>query len=163
MTEQEFSDIAISQRERLTKIARGYLHSHEEADDAVQEALVSLWLFRTRIDHGRDLAALLTTITKNVCLMHLRKKRPTMELLTVNVSTTDNPHRDLEARERAEAVREAMGNLPLPYQSVLQMHYSAELSIQQIATIRNSTPTAIKQMLLRARNALRAEIERRNP
>lgn len=163
MSEQEFNDIVANQRERLMGIAMSYLKDAEEAADAVQEALVNLWLFRTRVNEWRNTSALLTTITKNICLMHLRKERNTTEQLNISIPATDNPHHDLEARERAEIVKDVMNHLPPPYQAVLQMHYSAELSIQQIANIRNTTPNAVKQMLLRARTALRAEIERRNP
>jgi RNA polymerase sigma factor (sigma-70 family) len=102
-------------------------------------------------------------MVKNVCLMHLRKERLLIDHLTINVPSSGNPHSDMEARERAEIVKKAMEGLSAQHQSVLHMFYSAELSINQIATIRNTTPTAVKQMLLRARKALRDEIERRNP
>ena len=163
MTEQEFNDIVTQQSPRLMKIAMSYLKNEEEAADAVQETLVNLWLFRSRIDKERDLSALLSTIIKNVCRMYLRKEKRIMEQLTVSVAETGNPHQDMEARERAEAVRKAMSRLSTPHQNVLQMHYAANLSIQQIANIRNTTTSAVKQMLLRARQALRSEIERRNP
>jgi len=162
MTEQEFNKIVIGQCHRLLAIARSYLKDEEDVADAVQEALVSLWLFRTRIDRNRDVQALLSTITKNVCLMHLRKERPPTLQLSIRMKASDNPQHDLEAHERAEIVMKAMESLTPQYQSILQMHYSAELSIQQIATIRNTTPAAVKQMLLRARIALKAKIERRN-
>ena len=163
MTEQEFIKTASAERERLLAIAQGYLHDGDEAADAVQETLAALWVFRSRVEKERSVTALLTTMIKNVCLMHLRKEHPLTERLTINIPSSGNPQLDMEARERAEVVRQAMGGLSSRHQRVLQMFYSAELSIHQIATIQNTTPTAVKQMLLRARNALREEIERRNP
>lgn len=163
MTEQEFINTASKERKRLLAIAHGYLHDWDAAADAVQEALASLWVFRSRVEQTRNVASLLTTMIKNVCLMHLRKERPLTEHLTINIPSSGNPHSDMEARERAEVVKKAMEGLSAHHRSILQMFYSAELSINQIATIRNTTPNAVKQMLLRARNALRAEIERRNP
>ena len=163
MTEQEFIKTASKERERLLAIAHSYLHDWDAAADAVQETLTSLWVFRSRVDRTRNVASLLSTMVKNVCLMHLRKERLLIDHLTINVPSSGNPHSDMEARERAEIVKKAMEGLSAQHQSVLHMFYSAELSINQIATIRNTTPTAVKQMLLRARNALRDEIERRNP
>lgn len=162
MTEQKLNIIARQQYQRLLTIAKRYLKDEEDIADAVQEALVSLWLFRKRIDDKRDVNALLTIIIKNVCLMHLRKEKPMTMQLSITIKATDNPHHDLEAREKSEAVMTAMQHLSPTHQSLLQMYYSAELSIQQIATIRNTTQTAVKQMLMRARNALRKEIERRD-
>lgn len=173
MNEEVFNEIATRERGRLTETALGMLRDEAEAADAVQEALVNLWLFRDRVDARRNVQALLTTMLRNICLMYLRRRRIRLshvgllslpsDQLKVITATSGNPQQDMEAQERAEAVREAIGHLAPPHQAVLQMYYSADLSVQQIAVIRNTTPTAVKQMLLRARAALRSEIERRNP
>ena len=173
MSEEQFNEIATRERGQLMKSALGMLGDEELAADAVQEALVNLWLFRDRMDTNRPASPLLSTILRNICLMYLRnrkRRQPHIGLesippsqLHIAVTASDNPQQDLEARERAEAVRQALARLSPPHQAVLQMHYSAGLSIQQIANIRNATTAAVKQMLLRARTALRTEIERRNP
>lgn len=173
MTEQEFNDIATTERRELVKTARRMLGGEAEAADAAQEALVNLWLFRDRVDMTLSVAPLLQTMVRNICLMYLRRRKarlphlglesiPPNQLRIIATSGGD-PHQDMEAQERARAVREALTRIAPHHQALLQMHYSVGLSIQQIANIQDTTASAVKQMLFRARQALKAEIERRNP
>ena len=62
-------------RPRLLLIARRYTGSDEEGEDIVQDCLLKIWMMRE--DLSIPLDALAVTITRNLCIDHLRQQHLT--------------------------------------------------------------------------------------
>ena len=60
---------------RLLALARRMLASPSEAEEAVQNALASVWINRRRLDASRSVGGYLTTVTLNKCRDRLRRRR----------------------------------------------------------------------------------------
>lgn len=59
-------------RPALLRMAIRYLEDSDEAEDAVQDALLKLWFLRDRLDQYRSVDALAIVITKHLCINRLR-------------------------------------------------------------------------------------------
>ena len=116
MQATEFNHVASHLRPRLLEAARQILHDEDEAEDAVQDALVSLWRWRERVDTQRDVEPLLQRILRNCCLniLTVRRRRralaaPLEELpgstLRSLTARSNDPHASLEEKESEQRVR----------------------------------------------------------
>ena len=59
---------------RLFGFAIGYLKSHEDAEELVQDTFVKVWENRSELDENQSFNSYLFTIAKNTILNHFRKK-----------------------------------------------------------------------------------------
>lgn len=68
-----FAAVVTRMRPTLLATAMRYLHDTDDADDAVQEALMRCWMVRSRMhDPATDLPPMVQTVVRNVCIDHLR-------------------------------------------------------------------------------------------
>jgi RNA polymerase sigma-70 factor (ECF subfamily) len=77
MTEQEFAYLSDRIRGRLTALARRFNRAagcDAEAEDTVQDALVTLWLLSEKGYPIRDAEALAVKITKTCCIERYRRQ-----------------------------------------------------------------------------------------
>jgi RNA polymerase sigma-70 factor (ECF subfamily) len=72
---------------------------------------------------------------------------------------TETPHQQVEARERAAAVRAAVRRLPDDLRAALVLCEWEELSVNEAATILQTTPKAIESRCYRARQLLRERLK----
>jgi RNA polymerase sigma-70 factor (ECF subfamily) len=64
------------------------------------------------------------------------------------------------ANERDARVREALEELPASYRDVVALHYHMDLGLQEIAARLDTTESAVRSRLHRARSRLRAILEK---
>jgi RNA polymerase sigma-70 factor, ECF subfamily len=163
---------------RLLAVVRRILPNEEDARDAVQEAFLSAFQSIGSFREGSMLSTWLHRIAVNAALMRLRRarrhdERPIEDLLPTFDETghrigadTPWPHPGPdpgEERDRSELcrrVRLAIRELPQNYRTVLVLRDLEELSTKETAELLDTTETAIKLRLHRARQALRTMLER---
>lgn len=75
MTTIEYEEIVQRMRPRLVKLGSTFFRDDEQAADAVQEALLRLWLLRERVNDEDYAEALLIRMTKNVCVSEWRRRQ----------------------------------------------------------------------------------------
>ena len=72
-------------------LARGILHDDEEAADAVQDALVSLWRMGDRVQQATEAERLAMRITRNVSLNKQKRRSFVIAALDNMPSDTVRP------------------------------------------------------------------------
>lgn len=165
MQATEFTSIATRQRPQLLREARAILHNEEEAEDAVQEALLSLWRWRERVDMNCEVEPLLRRILRNCCLnaLHTRRRRQAMQtpfdelpgsILRSLTALTNDPQATMEQKELEQRIRIALSQLPQRWQTILTMKLMDGLPNPQIAAILGLSETATSSLINRARQAL---------
>lgn len=165
MQATEFTSIATRQRLQLLSEARAILHDEEEAEDAVQEALLALWRWRDRVDMSREVEPLLRRILRNCCLnaLHARRRRQATQtpldelpgsILRSLTALTNDPQATMEQKELEQRIRLALSQLPPRWQTVLTMKLMDGLPNPQIAAILGLSETATSSLINRARQAL---------
>lgn len=155
----------------MLSVALRYLSHENEAQEAVQDAFVSV--FRAVGDFKGDsrLATWLHRITVNAALGILRKRKRLERETSIDAllpKFQPDGHRDspdgawtqervqqLEQGETRRLVREAIGKLPEIHRTVLMMRDIDEFSTEETARLLGIQPNAVKARLHRARQALR--------
>ena len=78
--EQAFIRTVRERKDQLYRVALGYLHSAQDAEDAVSDALEATWISLDRIRSGDALPAYLIRCTINAAKTQLRKRKRTEPL-----------------------------------------------------------------------------------
>ena len=75
MTQSEFLNIVTPFKDKLYRLSKRLLVSHEEAQDATQEVMIKLWNQKSKMADYKNVEAFSMTLTKNYCLDRLRSKQ----------------------------------------------------------------------------------------
>jgi len=163
---------------RLLRVARRFLKNEEDARDAVQDAFIAAFRSIQKFEAGSKLSTWLHRIVVNSALMRLRTKRrhpeeDIEELLprfradghqvTDSVDWSLSAEDMVQQSETRELVRRMIDQLPDSYRVVLLMRDIEEMSTEETATALGITTAAVKVRLHRARQALRALLDKEMP
>ena len=146
-------------------LAYRMLHNSREAEEAAQEAFIRAYTRLDSYDPKRKFSTWMLSITSNYCIDLLRKRRGIM--LSIDeplpphpalMSDSDKrPERQVMLSEQQEMVQLLLAELSEDYRQAVVLRYWHDLSYEEIAEIMNTTISAIKSRLFRARRQL-AEI-----
>lgn len=151
MTADEFIGEAESLRPTLLAVAGRYLGHGDEAEDAVQDALLKLWAMHAEL--RSPMVPLARVLVRNVCIDRLRRRHPTVEIADAVVADrSESPADDAEALEKVMLM---VGELPSRQQVILRLRHIDGMEIKDIARLLGSTEPAVRKALSRARMALR--------
>lgn len=157
MTAEEYKQEAEELRPKLTREAMRYLHSREDAEDVVQDALVKLWNMLE--DLHSPMARLAHILTRNLCIDHIRRHRDLPQLADTDNAQILNIGNDMRnARAQAEMIERMMRSiehLPPKQQLVLRLRHLDGMSTADIAQLTGDNEAAIRQTLCRARQGVR--------
>lgn len=154
-------------QKRLYRLAYGYLRSHEDALDAVQETMVRIYVARSRYRPRSHPFTWASRILANHCidLIRHRKARPAepLEAPENGVSrrlehaspARDQPHEVHTRREFRQRVEEAVATLPETQRDVFMLRHFEEMKLEEIAAARGCALGTVKSSLHRAAAAVR--------
>lgn len=129
------------------------------AEDAAQEAFIRVWQNLNRYKAGHAFRSWLYRIAANAALDSLRREHtPAMLDETLTADPQAGPEVTVEARQKAGAVRRAIGQLSPPLRLVLVLREYQELSYQEIAEALDIPTGTVMSRLASARGQLRHEL-----
>jgi RNA polymerase sigma-70 factor (ECF subfamily) len=137
------------------------LGERTEAEDAAQETFLRAYMNLQRYDPARSFKTWLLSIASNHCIDRLRRRRLTWlsldePLPSTIVLSSDEPQPE-EATikdQRSQAVQALLGELSTEYRAAVILRYWYDYSYTEIADILDTTESAIKSRLFRARQTL---------
>jgi RNA polymerase sigma-70 factor (ECF subfamily) len=170
---EAFREIMQRHNRRLYRVARSVVHDDSEAEDVVQEAYVLAFTNLAKFRAESSLATWLTRITLNEAMGRLRRRRPTVDVLTLDSSTGDgaqvipfptmisneDPERNAAQREIRGLIERAVDELPEIFRVVFVMRDVEEMSIEETAAFLSLRPETVKTRLHRARKLLRQALD----
>jgi RNA polymerase sigma factor (sigma-70 family) len=134
----------------------GRLLADGRADDVVQQAFVNSHRAMLRDDSELNLRPWLYRIAHNLALNALRDRGPRLEPLPEDVDGVERPDEALERRQGLREVLAAVKSLPERQRSALVLRELEGRSYDEIAVELGVTGGAVRQLLSRARHAVRA-------
>jgi RNA polymerase sigma-70 factor (ECF subfamily) len=137
----------------LFAIAYGILQNREEAEDAVQDALVKAWKSRWRVRDPEKLPAWLCMIARHRARDVFRRRRPAPLLDPV----TDPAGTDTAAVDRQ--LHSALAALPELHRSALTLRYFEEMDYESIEKLLGLTNGALRGILGRALASMRKQLK----
>ena len=165
---EKFGVIAEKYAEQLFRVALGYMHSKEEAEDIVQEVLIKAFNSLNTFKGNSKLSTWLYRITVNSCLNQINKHKRTSlfssieEIKGQGLDSSDqkNPEQQLIEEERNLKVRKAIDSLPTNQKTAFILQRYKELSQKEISEVMGVTEGAVEQLLQRGKRHLKKRLKK---
>lgn len=165
-----FTQLMTRYERRVVNYVYRITHRYEEAHDLAQEIFMKVYLALDRYDPKFQFSTWLFRIAQNSAIDAVRKKSlPEVPLMRQTdddeeierevVDERVTPHRALHNKQLSAAIDKAVGKLPADYRELIQLRHFAELSYEEIATMKKLPLGTVKNKLFRARNLLKAELD----
>jgi RNA polymerase sigma-70 factor, ECF subfamily len=169
--QNRFAEVFLPHLDDAFRLARWISGSRSDAEDIVQEA--SLRAFKgIRNFSGGSTRAWTLTIVRNTSYSWLAKNRPSTVVLTEDLDQrareemeraagdgdVPTPEAALIAKMEAEAVRNAVAALPLPFREILVLREIHDLDYRSIAEIIQVPIGTVMSRLARARKLILAAL-----
>lgn len=143
-------------------LAYRMLGNRGEAEEAAQEAFIRAFTKLDSYDPQRKFSTWMLSIASNYCIDLLRKRRALLLSLdqplpphpALMSDRADGPEAQAVDSEREEMVQSLLETLPDDYRQAVVLFYWYDLSYQEIAGVMETTVSAIKSRLFRARRQL---------
>jgi len=155
-----FSELVYTYQNAVYNLCYRLLSERTEAEDAAQEAFLRAYLNLKRYDPSRSFKTWLLTIASNHCIDRLRRRRLTWlsiedPLPNLSLSSDEPEPEDASMmRERSAELQSILDELSPEYRSAVVLRYWYDYSYNEIADILDTTESAIKSRLFRARQIL---------
>lgn len=143
-------------------LAYRMLGNRGEAEEAAQEAFIRAYTRLDTYDPSRKFSTWMLSITSNYCIDLLRKRRALLLSLdqplpphpALMSDRDQNPEAQTADSERESMVQALLEHLPEDYRQAVVLRYWYDLSYEEIAGVMDTTVSAIKSRLFRARRQL---------
>lgn len=129
-----FRQRVIPAKDRLYRVAFWMLKDSDEAQDALQEGMLRLWIHRQKLLLCDNVEAFAIRTVCNLCLDRLKSKsykgRQGLEGLRNSESPVASPHQQTESNNHHEVLKRLMLRLPEQQQWLLRLRevsYTGEL------------------------------------
>jgi RNA polymerase sigma-70 factor (ECF subfamily) len=159
--DHKFSEVVSPMLCRLHRLARRILRSDDLAEDAVQEALLSLWQ-EQRVPPNPDGWLVRAVVNRSLHLNRTRKRRRDHEKRAAARRSEHDPagdaSRPLEVAEVAHAIDAALSALPDRLRSVFVFRETKRLGYKTIAEVLQIPVGTVRSRLHRAREALQGAL-----
>jgi RNA polymerase sigma-70 factor (ECF subfamily) len=166
------SALVTSQQTYVYSIAMSLMHNPADAADMTQEAFIRLLRSLGTYRGETKFTTWLYRLVTNICLDGLRRRGRPIESLDEPSSTSagddgmsvgdrlaDNdrwtqPEEEIELRESATEVRQALTRLPGPQRLALTLHYFEDMRYEDIAEIMGLPLNTVKSHIRRGKERL---------
>lgn len=160
---EAFEMIIRTHSRTLFAIAYGILQNREEAEDAVQDALVKAWKSRWRVRDPEKFAAWLSMIARHRARDVFRKRR-TVSLpneATKSLASETNRNRNTNTSDELldRQLHSELAALPELHRSALMLRYFEEMDYQSIEKLLGLTNGALRGILGRALATMRKRLK----
>jgi len=159
--DDQFAEVVGPRLARLQRLAWKILRSDDLADDAVQEALLSLWR-EERLPPNLDGWLVRAVVNRSLHLNRTRQRRRHHEERACLGRSEQDPagdaSRPLETAEVARAIEAALDALPDHLRTVFVLREAEQMDYESIAESLGVPMGTVRSRLHRAREALKAAL-----
>jgi RNA polymerase sigma-70 factor, ECF subfamily len=150
-------------------LAYRMLNNSGEAEEAAQEAFIRAYTRLESYNPEHKFSTWMLSITSNYCIDIIRKRRALLLSLdeplpphpALMSDNSKGPEAQMMINEQQDMVQSLLSELPEDYRQAVVLRYWYDLSYEEIAEMMDTTVSAIKSRLFRARRQL-AEVSQHN-
>lgn len=161
--QEAFAEIVYSFQDAVYNLCYRMLGERTEAEDASQEAFIRAYNNLDRYDIERSFKTWLLSIASNHCIDRLRKRR--LKYLSLDeplpghmqlslTSEQSNPEQEVLHNQRSERIQALLDELAPNDRAGIILKYWYDYSYAEIAEALDTSESAVKSRLFRARRAL---------
>ena len=164
MAKEGFGHITDGTRRELIALAARFIRATggpDEAEDIVQEALVSLWELSGKGYPIQNAKALAIRITKNICVSRYRKRKlETVPLKDDLIIGGGSAEERLEAADNTRVRKILYDQLSDTQREYMTMKIDDGLTLDEISAKTGKPKTSIKATISNARKILRERLKK---
>ncbi len=159
--QEAFTNIVLKYQQPIYNLCYRMLGDRLEAEDAAQESFLRAYARLNSYDSQQTFSTWLFSIASHHCIDRLRKKREywlsldSLDYVRIPPNqTTTQPEETLLKVEATQSVHAFLNSLSPDYRTTIILKYWYGLSYQEIAETLNSSVSAVKSKLWRARKTM---------
>lgn len=164
-----FQQLVERYKKRVYFTAYGVVGNHHDAEDVLQETLLSALRSLGRLRHPEGFGPWIIRIAFNRSVDYRRKRKREVspngddehvgifDRMESNIAN-GNPDTYVRSEEINELVKRSLSQLPETQRNAFMLKHIAQLSIREIAHATNSTESTVKTNIYRAVKRLRKEL-----
>jgi len=154
--EAAFRELLNRYQYKILNFAFRFLGDAEEAQDIAQETFLKFYKSVSNFRPVGSLKAYLFTISKNLCIDYVRKKKPVYSDKVQEQAEQNTPLDLLICKESTDEFLSAVQKLPENQRFAVLLRYNEGLSYSEIAKILSVSVSAVESLLVRGRKTLRS-------
>ena len=156
MEKTDFEILSEKLRPKLLSVARNFAYvSGIEAEDVVQEALVALWNITLQGQEVKNVEAMATRITKNICISHYRRIHLDTQFLLHDNYIGGAEATLLTDMEDLRTIKKSIyASLTNTQREYLRMRNDEGMTLEEIAEVTGKPKTSIKSTISAARKQM---------
>ena len=170
MEKEQLAQIIAAYGTDILRFCRITTGSSVEGDELYQDTMLVLLEKRNNLDEAQNVKAYAISVAVKLWKNRQRKAarrlrlvpQDSLEELTrhgIQPGHTASPEETLFQKSQTEVLREMIRRLPQRYRLPLQLHYSADLPVKEIAKLMKLPESTVKTRLRRAKEQLRQKLE----
>jgi len=164
MNQSDFLKVVLPFKDKVFRLAKRFLVSTEEAEDATQELIFKLWKNKDKLADYRNIEAFAMTMTKNYCYDRLKSKQASnLKLIHSNYKEKETSlDKKLEYMDSVRKVHLLIENLPDQQKLIIQLRDIEQYDFEEICSMLQMKPTAVRVSLSRARKTIREQLTKQH-
>lgn len=150
----------------LIRFSYGYTGNMAKAEEIVHETFLKVYRFKKQYDQKKNFRTWLWTICKNTNLdaldkdKHQKNKEESIDHLNLElVDVDDSVLEKLITNSNRNQLEKIIETLPLSQREALLLWMNDDLTYDEMGLILNKSPQAIKNLVHRAKFALKEQLE----
>ena len=151
MTVENFKKNLSALRRELLATARQYFPDNEKAEDMVQDTLLRLWEMKENL--REPINGIANVILRNLAIDNLRRQKPTVNIEQVDIGSPP----DNDNHERYLRVMNIIDTLPDMQQTLIRLRLVEGMDYKDISKLTGIKEATIRQIISRARLAIRKQ------
>jgi RNA polymerase sigma-70 factor (ECF subfamily) len=156
--QEAFACLVRAYQTAVYNLAYRMLGNAVEAEDAAQETFLKAYTRLNTYDPERKFSSWLLAIASHHCIDRLRQRRFALSLDELPpwrwLSSSSRPEEVVIRRQERDEVHQLLDQLPPHYRAAVILRYWHDLSYREIAEATETTESAVKSTLYRARRML---------
>lgn len=170
--EQAFKQLVENYQKLVVNTCFGIVHNTEDAEDIAQDVFIEVYRNIQKFKGDSKLSTWLYRIAVNRSLNHIRDNKKNKwfrsfedevtaknrQLQQIQSSKTDQPEFELENKQRAIILHEAINSLPENQKVAFTLSKYEELSYQEIAEVMELSVSSVESLLFRAKKGLQKKL-----
>ena len=162
MQASEFKQLFLPCHRKLFSVAYRLMGNAQAAEDMVQETFLKLWMQRDKIERIDNPEAYSITVLRRLFYDRMRTghlQEVDKDVRSLQVTSSQNISRQLEAADEYQRVRLLISHLPEPQGRIMLMRDVEDRSFEEISIETGLTEVNIRSILSRARKKIREQIK----
>ena len=162
MQASEFKQLFLPCHRKLFSVAYRLMGNAQAAEDMVQETFLKLWMQRDKIERIDNPEAYSITVLRRLFYDRMRTghlQEVDKDVRSLQVTSSQNISRQLEAADEYQRVRLLISHLPEPQGRIMLMRDVEDRSFEEISIETGLSEVNVRSILSRARKKIREQIK----